>query len=226
MSDDTLRIDRSAKTLRTLALERMREAIMDFHFQPGERLVERPLCDQLGVSRSVVREVLRQLEAEGLVQMIPGHGPAVAKPDLGRTDEIYELRALLEGIAARACATSATDGQIALLDSALANLFDAWASGQPVEVMRATARFYEVLFEAADKRIAWEIVNGLNVRINQLRSMTIASENRREPAIAEMTEIMDAIRSRKPEEAEAAARRHVESAWRIARNALRLGSLD
>ena len=54
MQDDTLRIDRSAKTLRTLALERMREAIMDFHFQPGERLVERPLCDQLGVSRSVV----------------------------------------------------------------------------------------------------------------------------------------------------------------------------
>ncbi|TIX93067.1 MAG: GntR family transcriptional regulator, partial [Mesorhizobium sp.] len=96
MADDTLRIDRSAKTLRTLALERMREAIMDFHFQPGERLVERPLCDQLGVSRSVVREVLRQLEAEGLVQMVPGHGPAVAKPDLGRTDEIYELRALLE----------------------------------------------------------------------------------------------------------------------------------
>ncbi|TIS50817.1 MAG: GntR family transcriptional regulator, partial [Mesorhizobium sp.] len=116
MQDDTLRIDRSAKTLRTLALERMREAIMDFHFQPGERLVERPLCDQLGVSRSVVREVLRQLEAEGLVQMIPGHGPAVAKPDIGRTDEIYELRALLEGIAARACAQSATNGQLAVLE--------------------------------------------------------------------------------------------------------------
>ncbi|TPI11610.1 GntR family transcriptional regulator [Mesorhizobium sp. B4-1-3] len=217
---DTLRIDRSAKTLRTLALERMRDAIMDFHFQPGERLVERPLCDQLGVSRSVVREVLRQLEAEGLVQMIPGHGPAVAKPDLGRTDEIYELRALLEGIAAKACAASATDDQIALLDAALAKLLDAWASGVPAEVMRATTTFYEALFESADKRVAWEIVSGLNVRINQLRSMTIASANRREPAIAEMNEIMDAIRARKPDEAEAAARRHVESAWKIARTAL------
>jgi DNA-binding GntR family transcriptional regulator len=197
MADDTLRIDRSAKTLRTLALERMREAIMDFHFQPGERLVERPLCDQLGVSRSVVREVLRQLETEGL----------------------------LEGIAAKACATSATDDQIALLDAALARLLEAWASGVPAEVMRATASFYEVLFEAADKRIAWEIVTGLNVRINQLRSMTILSQNRREPAIAEMHAIMDAIRSRKPEAAEAAARRHVETAWQIARDALRLGTL-
>ncbi|MER9657267.1 GntR family transcriptional regulator [Mesorhizobium sp. M0152] len=222
MPDDSLRIDRTTKTLRTLALERMREAIMDFHFQPGERLIERPLCDQLGVSRSVVREVLRQLEAEGLVQMIPGHGPAVAKPDLGRTDEIYELRALLEGIAARACAMSATDEQLVLLDRALANLFEAWASGKPAEVMRATTSFYEVLFDAADKRVAWEIVTGLNVRINQLRSMTILSANRREPAIAEMTAIMDAIRSRKPEEAEAAARRHVESAWQIARQKLSL----
>ncbi|MER8853569.1 GntR family transcriptional regulator [Mesorhizobium australicum] len=222
MPDDTLRIDRSAKTLRTLALERMREAIMDFHFQPGERLVERPLCDQLGVSRSVVREVLRQLEAERLVQMIPGHGPAVARPDLGRTDEIYELRALLEGIAARACALSATSEQLATLERALADLFDAWASGTPPAVMRATTKFYEALFEAADKRVAWEIVSGLNVRINQLRSMTILSENRREPAITEMTEIMDAIRARKPQEAEAAARRHVESAWQIARDKLSL----
>lgn len=221
MPDDTLRIDRSAKTLRTLALERMRDAIMDFHFQPGERLVERPLCDQLGVSRSVVREVLRQLEAEGLVQMIPGHGPAVARPDLGRTDEIYELRALLEGIAARACALSATGEQLARLERALADLFEAWASGTPPAVMRATTKFYEALFEAADKRVAWEIVSGLNVRINQLRSMTIVSTNRREAAIAEMNEIMDAIRARKPEEAEAAARRHVESAWQIARTALR-----
>ncbi|TIP97194.1 MAG: GntR family transcriptional regulator, partial [Mesorhizobium sp.] len=130
-----LRIERSTKTLRTLALERMRDAIMGFHFQPGERLVERPLCDQLGVSRSVVREVLRQLETEGLVQMIPGHGPAVARPDLSRTDEIYELRALMEGIAARACALTATQDQIAALEGALDVLLTAWASANPIEVM-------------------------------------------------------------------------------------------
>jgi DNA-binding GntR family transcriptional regulator len=220
--DETLRIERSTKTLRTLAVERMREAIMDFRFQPGERLVERPLCDQLGVSRSVVREVLRQLEAEGLVEIIPGHGPAVARPDLNRTDEIYELRALLEGIAARACAQSATDRQIAALDRAFEGLLKAWASSEPIKVMRATTAFYEQLFDAAGKRIAWEIVQGLNVRINQLRSMTIASTDRREPAIAEMTAIMNAIRSRNPDQAEAAARRHVEQAWQIAQELLRL----
>ena len=68
---DALLIDRPAKTLRQLALEKMREAILTMKFRPGERLVERALCERLGVSRSVVREVLRHLESEGLVETIP-----------------------------------------------------------------------------------------------------------------------------------------------------------
>ncbi|WP_163535827.1 GntR family transcriptional regulator, partial [Klebsiella pneumoniae] len=63
-----MRVDRSAKTLRELTLEKMREAIVSLRFRPGDRLVERDLCEQLGVSRTVVREVLRHLEAEGIVQ--------------------------------------------------------------------------------------------------------------------------------------------------------------
>ncbi len=87
-------------------------------------------------------------------------------------------------------------------------------------MIRATGKFYEELFNAAGKQIAWEIVQRLNVRINQLRSMTITSVNRREPAIAEMIEIMNAIRARDADAAEAAARRHIESAWKIARDLL------
>lgn len=221
MMDDTLRVDRSAKTLRSLALERMRYAIMGLQFQPGERLVERPLCDRLGVSRSVVREVLRQLEAEGLVETVAGRGPAVMRPDLERADEIYELRALLEGLAARSCAESASDEDISALETALTEIREAWSSGTPANVLRATGTFYETLFRAADKRIAWDIVQALNVRINQLRSITIASLDRKDAALSEMIDIMAAIQARNGPEAEVAARRHVESAWRIARASLR-----
>src|SRR5215467_4635318 len=73
---DELRVDRSTKTLRERTVERLRDAILNFQFKAGERLVERSLCEKLGVSRTVVREALRQLEAEGLVENLPQHGPA------------------------------------------------------------------------------------------------------------------------------------------------------
>src|SRR5215813_6435109 len=109
---DEMRVDRSGKTLRGLALEKMRDAILDFRLRPGERLVERTLCERLGVSRTVVREVLRHLEAEGLVESIPQQGPAVARPDPARAAQIYEIRALLEADAARACAQRVTPADV------------------------------------------------------------------------------------------------------------------
>src|SRR5438067_10611348 len=97
MDDDgLLRVDRTTKSLRELTLEKLRDAILDFRFQPGERLVERTLCDRLGVSRTVVREVLRHLEAEGLVETIQNQGPAVTRPDPASAAQVYEIRALLE----------------------------------------------------------------------------------------------------------------------------------
>src|SRR5579864_4950577 len=100
MSD--LKVDRNAKTLRELTLEKLREAIVQGYFRPGARLVERTLCDELGVSRTVVREVLRHLETEGLVEIVARQGPIVARLDPEQVQEIYEIRALLESEAARA----------------------------------------------------------------------------------------------------------------------------
>ena len=70
----------------------------------GRTLVERTLCDQLGVSRSVVREAIRYLEAEGLVEIMPNKGPMVARMDWAQAEQIYEIRQLLEQNAAAACA--------------------------------------------------------------------------------------------------------------------------
>lgn len=72
------KIEHPPATLRDMVQQRMREAIIEGHFKPGERLVERPLCKQLGVSRTVIRETIRFLEAEGLVDILPGRGPIVA----------------------------------------------------------------------------------------------------------------------------------------------------
>src|SRR5690606_14812258 len=109
----SLKVARNVKTLRELALEKMRDAILTGYFNPGDRLVERTLCEQLDVSRTVVREVLRHLETEGLVETISHQGPVVASLNADQAAQIYEIRGLLEGHAARLCASKATPQTVA-----------------------------------------------------------------------------------------------------------------
>jgi GntR family transcriptional regulator, trigonelline degradation regulator len=211
-----MRISETPKTLRALALERMRAAILAFRFKPGERLTERDLCDQLGVSRSVVREVMRHLEAESLVQTIPHHGVIVAKLDATQAAEIYEIRALFEAGAAHACAERATSKQIAELRRALEGIDKAYSTSDRMAVLAATTRFYEAMFLGAQHPIAWEIVERLNGRISRFRALTISSPARSVTGPAQLRKIYTAIAARNPEAAAQACREHVRSAAKLA----------
>lgn len=190
---DALRIDRTAKTLRELAVERLRDAILDGQLLPGERLVERVLCERLGVSRTVVREALRHLETEGLVEVVPQQGPAVARIDAGQAAQIYEIRAMLEALGARAAAERATKSDVKALRAANADIQAAFAGGHGREVLKATSDWYELMFRIADKPMAWQVVQGLNARISQLRAVTVSQPGRAADAGAEMDRIIAAI---------------------------------
>ncbi|MGD9945495.1 MAG: GntR family transcriptional regulator [Burkholderiaceae bacterium] len=223
-SAGSLKIDRSAKTLRELSLEKMRDAILSGHFRPGQRLVERRLCEQLDVSRSIVREVLRHLEAEGLVETVPHHGPVVARLDPDQAAQIYEIRALLEGHAARQCAQHASTADLERLDELNRRTQAAFDRNNLHQVMLRTTAFYEALFAAAGMSVAWEVVRSLNARINRLRSMTIASPGRREEVAEEMQRIVDAMRRRDADGAQQASVAHLKrvaelAAQRLAENA-------
>lgn len=219
--ESVLLVDRSVKTLRERALDKVRDAIVSRRFAPGERLVERSLCEQLGVSRSVVREVLRYLEAEGLVTTVGQRGPVVARLTLEETAQVYEIRRALESLAVRACA--AKDGaRIARrLDAILIDLRAAYARKSRADVVTIASTFYEALFEEADKKVAWTIIGSLHHRINHLRALTITTPRRPVEGPAQLQKIVDAIRSGDEDAACQACFDHVDRAASLALQILR-----
>ena len=218
--ENDLRIAHSHTTLRELVVEKMRQAIISGRFDGGDRLVERTLCDQLGVSRSVVREAIRYLEAEGLVETLARSGPVVAKLDWNGARQIYEIRRLLEAEAAAACARVADAAVKARLCDALAALESAFQDAAPHKLYAATTDFYQVIFTSARHNIAWEVVQRLNGRISRLRALTLATTNRRVSGPAHMARICAAICNNAPEAAAEAVRNHLVDAAEIARTLL------
>ncbi|MFO1074434.1 MAG: GntR family transcriptional regulator [Geminicoccaceae bacterium] len=215
----TLRIETPPATLRTMALERLRRAIISGVFKPGQRLVERALCDQLGVSRSVIREVIRHLDAEGLVTTV-GQGPMVAQLDWEDARQIYEIRAALESAAVEACARMADEDVKVRLARAVEEIEQRAAAGAIMAVLEATEQFYEIVFTAGGHPIAGEIVRRLNGRISQLRLLTLGSQNRLRSGPRRFREIFEAIAANRPEAAGEACRTHVGEACAIAERLL------
>ncbi len=214
------KIDKAPPTLRDLVQDRMREAIISGYFAPGERLVERPLCDQLGVSRTVVRETIRYLEAEGLVEIAPQRGPIVATLNWTQAKQIYDVRLLLEGAAAAGAASDLSVICAKALSTALQALKVTSNDSTWTDHLTAATRFYEAMFNAAGHDIAWSIVQRLNGRISRLRAMTIADKTRARSGLDHMTAIHNAILSGAPDAARTAVSAHINDAAAIARRFL------
>ena len=214
------KIELQPTTLRDMVLERLRDAIIGGTFKPGERLVERVLCEQLGVSRTVVRETLRYLDAEGLVELQPNRGPVVARLRWADARQIYDIRRMLETAAAQACAANMTPALEKNLRAALTEIQKAATHQATGDLFRATTRFYGIIFDGAGHNIAWEIVQRLNGRISRLRIMTLTSDQRKTPGPTHMQTICDAIARRDPEAARLAVEAHLSDAKAVAETLL------
>lgn len=170
-----------------------------------------------------MREVLRHLETEGLVDSLPNQGPIVAVLDFDTAAEIYEIRALLEGEAAMACAQHADAPLVADLAACIDTIQAAFDAQDHQAVKALTSAFYERMFIAGKKHVAWEIVQSLIARINRLRALTIASDDRGTQAVDEMRAILAGISTGNGAAAREAAIAHVHRVAEIARKLLAQG---
>ncbi|TDV72800.1 GntR family transcriptional regulator [Pseudomonas sp. LP_7_YM] len=214
--DDSFKVNRNPVTLREIVLDKLRSAIMNFQLLPGDRLVERDLCERLGVSRTSVREALRHLESEGLVEFADAKGPRVAIITLEDACDIYELRCVLEGLIVQLFTLRAKAKDIRALEKALNENSKALEHGELQQVLDSVQGFYDVLLEGSGNHFAATQLRQLQARISYLRATSVSQENRRGASNREMEKIVAAIKSADPLAAHQASVDHVRSAAKVA----------
>jgi DNA-binding GntR family transcriptional regulator len=206
-------IRRSAAPLRQQVLDGLRQSIIAGRLRPGERLIERELILMMGVSRTVIREALRQLESEGLVANIPNKGPVVRALTLEEARDLYSIRAVLEGLAARLFVENASDAEIQNLENALVAVGEAYDGGDPANVLDSKNSFYEVLFQGARSPTLSSMIGMLHVRIWRWRALGLThplrSMQRSQESMKGLGMMLEAIRRRDIVRAESAIREEV-----------------
>jgi len=205
-----LEIARHSAPLRQQVESVLRQAIVDGRFRPGQRLTERELTVSLGVSRTLVREALRQLESEGLISVIHNRGPIVRELSADEIKDLYAIRAVLEGLAAHAFAGKASAESMQLLGKALADTVAAYEAGQAARALEGKNRFYEILVNGAGSPSLSAMLATLHTRIRQWRAIGMThpqrSPARSKEAIKGLKAIWSAVRKRDAAAAEAATR--------------------
>lgn len=203
-----LRIVAPAAPVREQIVERLRNAIIECQFEPGGRLVERELCEMMGVSRSSVRESLRQLEAEGLITLIPNTGPQVANLDKESARQIYEMRSVMEGLGARLFVQKASDSEVANLKRALDKMVTCARSEQWTGLRKAQTKFYEILAAGGRNPILSHQLMLLRARVALLRGML--PKSRIDESLEEVSSMVRYIQARDEKKAEKACITHIE----------------
>ncbi len=214
MDDASLKVERRV-TLRQQATDVLRKAIVDQRFRPGQHLVERELCELLGVSRTSVREALRHLETEGLITMVPHKGPVVATLSHDEARNIYQVRAALEGLAGELFATNATERQIKELRKIADSVGKAAKARDFERVLEIKSTFYDVILGGAGNGTLAQMIHSLNTRVWILRRMSLMSPNRDVEMMEEVEEILAAAEARDPKRTRQACIRHVENASQL-----------
>ncbi len=210
------KIQRSAAPLRRDVVDALRTAIIEGRLVPGARLTERELIEMTGVSRTVIREALRQLESEGVIETIPNKGPIVRKLTRDEAKDLYLIRSVLEGLAARMFVANATREDIAALSQALDETALAYRDGDPELVLNAKNRFYDILFRGAGSETLSSMIATLHARIWRWRALGLGhprrSRGRSKEAVKGLRDLLKAIERRDADEAEEIARLEVSNA--------------
>jgi DNA-binding GntR family transcriptional regulator len=196
--------------------EEIRGWIVQGMLRPGQRLVERELCERLEVSRATLRETFRQLEGEGLIVMTPNKGPTVAAMSSSEAQSVYEVREVLECCAIRLFVERASRAQVTELGGCVKELRSAHQAAGARGILSVKEAFYRVLYAGAANPVLSEQARGIQLRLAQLRVRSLSQNGRPEQSIREVESVYKSIRAGDAVAAEAQWRTHIRHAAQAA----------
>lgn len=186
---------RVAAPLRMRVVSQLRRDISSFEFGPGARLMERDLCERYDVSRTVIREALRQLETEGLVTVLANHGPVVAQLSYTEAAELFEVRSVLEPTICKFFTLRAGAGEKQRLTDAVDAYEKSLIAGLPGDEWASPDDFYETLLQGCGNSFLANLFRAGQTRIRLVRRIALSAPGRPMQSLQELRDVADAINS-------------------------------
>lgn len=197
--------------LRDVVFQTLRTAILRGELKPGERLMELQLADQLGVSRTPVREAIRMLEQEGLAVTTPRKGAQVARMTEKDMEEVLQIRTVLEELAARLSCGRITEKELDELRAAMVNFEQKTENGSLEEMGEADSAFHDVIYRASGNQKLLNLLNNLREQIFRYRIEYLKDRSSYPVLIREHREICEALQMRDGERASKKVRLHLKN---------------
>lgn len=201
----------SYQPLREVVCESLRNAIREGVLKPGERIMEIQLAEELGVSRTPVREAIRKLELEGYVVMMPRRGTYVASMSIRDINEIFEIRTALESLSNGLAADHITDEELEHLQRLLVVIGGYIKEGNIEKIVETDIEFHDVMYHAARNQRLVGIISNLRDQLTRFRTLSMSYPGRLEETLEEHKLIVEAIASGDRRAASKAAERHMEN---------------
>lgn len=199
------------KSLTSLIFEKIREDILNGRYLQGDKLVEIKLADELGVSRTPVREALKQLELDGLVDNIPNRGVVVKGITPEDIDDILTIRLCIEGLVGQWAAERITDPEIKELQE-IFDLMEFYTSKGDVEkIFDLNTRFHETLYQATKSRYLEGVLKDFQLFIKQSRNNSLKADGRINIALEEHRDILNALKAHSVEDSRTALIKHISA---------------
>jgi DNA-binding GntR family transcriptional regulator len=211
----------SYKPLREIVFESLREAIISGVLKPGERLMEIQLAEEMGVSRTPIREAIRKLELEGFVVMIPRKGAYVAGISLKDIADVFEIRAALEALAASLAAERITEEELEQMERLLVRKAELTEANDLDSIVEVDTDFHAILFKASRNEKLGQILNNLREQIQRFRAVSLAMPGRMKEALEEHRKIVEALSERNVALVASLAAEHIENAENVMLEAMR-----